>query len=516
MIPQIDVAAVAPMIPVALGVLFLPLLEIALLRTPVLLGQRVSAARRGTYLATASVLFLSVSLLLTLNAFSQPPRVFNPENPMVNMDGVALFLMSIVLIGAMLTVLASSKYLEHIHSNWGEFYTLVLSSVTGMMFLVAASDLIMLFLALELMSIPVYALAGFRRASLRSNESAVKYFLIGSFASAILLYGSSLLYGATGSLELSEIATSFDPEDALDLVGAGLVLIGLAFKIASVPFHQWAPDTYEGAPTTISGFMATAVKVAAFGALLRVVTVAFAPVSESVYGVLWVLAALSMTVGNVMALIQNNLKRMLAYSSISHAGYLLIGVIAGGTDGTQAVLVYLLAYTFMTVGAFTVISVLARDGLEHDRVDDFAGLSQTRPGLAAVMSICMFSLLGMPGTAGFIGKFLVFSAAVQSGLATGSSSLIWLVVIAVLNSAISLGYYLRVPATMYFHPPRENTQPTGNATFFEGLVLASCAAAVILLGLLPQDALPGVSSLLQMADVNVLQLASDAAASFAP
>jgi NADH-quinone oxidoreductase subunit N len=262
--------------------------------------------------------------------------------------------------------------------------------------------------------------------------------------------------------------------------------------------------------------MATAVKVAAFGALLRVVTVAFAPVSESVYGVLWVLAALSMTVGNVMALIQRNLKRMLAYSSISHAGYLLIGVIAGGADGTQAVLVYLLAYTFMTVGAFTVISVLARDGEEHDRVDDFAGLSQTRPGLAAVMSICMFSLLGMPGTAGFIGKFLIFSAAVQSGLATGSSSLIWLVVIAVLNSAISLGYYLRVPATMYFHPPRENTQPTGNATFFEGLVLASCAAAVLLLGLLPQDALPGVSSLLQMADVNVLQLASDAAASFVP
>jgi NADH-quinone oxidoreductase subunit N len=223
-----------------------------------------------------------------------------------------------------------------------------------------------------------------------------------------------------------------------------------------------------------------------------------------------------MTVGNVMALIQRNTKRMLAYSSIAHAGYLLIGVIAGGPAGTRAVLVYLLTYTFMTVGAFTVVSVLARDGDEHDRIDDLSGLAQTRPALAVVMSICMFSLLGMPGTAGFIGKFLVFSAAVQSGLATGSSSLVWLVVIAVLNSAISLGYYLRVPATMYFYPPRENTQPTGNSTFFEGLVLASCAAAVILLGLLPQDALPGVSSLLQMADVNVLQLASDAAASFAP
>ncbi len=514
MIPELDLAAVAPMIPVALGVLCLPLLDVALRGTPVLLGQRVSAARRGTYLATASVFFLAVSLLFTLNAFSEPPRVFNPDFEMVRMDGLALFLMSIVLIGAMLTVLASTKYLEHIHSNWGEFYVLVLSSVTGMMFLVAASDLIMLFLALELMSIPVYALAGFRRTSLRSNESAVKYFLIGSFASGILLYGSALLYGATGSLVLSEIATSFDPENAIDLVGAGLVLIGLGFKISSVPFHQWAPDTYEGAPTTVSAFMATAVKVAAFGALLRVVYSGLAPVSESVYGILWVLSALSMTVGNVMALIQRNTKRMLAYSSIAHAGYLLIGVIAGGEHGMQAVLVYLLAYTFMTVGAFTVVSVLTRDGEELDRIDDLSGLAQTRPALAIVMSICMFSLLGMPGTAGFIGKFLIFSAAVQNGLATGSSSLVWLVVIAVLNSAISLGYYLRIPATMYFYPPRDDAQPPGKATFFEGLALASCAAAVILIGLLPQNALPGVASLLQMADVNLLQLASDAAASF--
>jgi len=247
----------------------------------------------------------------------------------------------------------------------------------------------------------------------------------------------------------------------------------------------------------------------------RVVSVGLGPISESVYGVLWVLSALSMTVGNVMALIQRNTKRMLAYSSIAHAGYLLIGVIAGGEYGLQAVLVYLLTYTFMTVGAFTVVSVLTRDGEELDRIDDLSGLAQTRPALAVVMSICMFSLLGMPGTAGFIGKFLVFSAAVQNGLATGSSSLVWLVVIAVLNSAISLGYYLRIPATMYFYPARENAQP-GKATFFEGLVLGACAAAVLLLGLLPQDALPGVTSLLQMADVNVLQLASDAAASFGP
>jgi len=514
-IPQLDVWAVAPMMPVALGVLLVPLLDVLLIRRGSLLGQPLSAARRSTYLAAVSVIFLATALLVTLNAFSQPVRTFNPENPMVRMDGTALFLCAIVLIGAILTVLGSTKYLEHVRSNWGEFYALVLSSVTGMMFLAAASDLLMLFLALELMSIPVYALAGFRRASLRSNESAVKYFLIGSFASGLLLYGSALLYGATGTLALSEIATSFDPESALDLVGAGLVLIGLAFKISSVPFHQWAPDVYEGAPTPVSGFMATTVKVAAFGVLVRVVSIGLQPASDIVSPVLWLMAVLTMTVGNVMALVQRNTKRMLAYSSIAHAGYVLIGVLVGGEAGTRAVLFYLLSYTFMTIGAFTVVAVLARDGREYDSIDDLSGLGQTRPYLALVMSICMFSLLGMPATAGFVGKFLLFSAAVQQGLALGNGSLVWLVVIAVLNSAVSLAYYLRIPALMFFYPPRDDVQPSAPGSF-EWIVLFTCAAAILLLGVLPQDALPLIASLLHMPDVNVLQLAGDAAASLAP
>jgi NADH-quinone oxidoreductase subunit N len=513
--PLIDVWAVAPMMPVGLGVLVLPLAEVLLVRQGTLLGQQFSAARRSIYLATLALFFLAASLLLALNAFSQPLRTFNAENPMVRMDGVALFLCSTVLIGAMLTVLGSAKYLEHVHSNWGEYYSLVLSSVTGMMFLASASDLLMLFLGLELMSIPVYALAGFHRASLRSNESAVKYFLIGSFASGLLLYGSSLLYGATGSIVFSEIATSFDPESALDLVGAALVLIGLGFKISSVPFHQWAPDAYEGAPTPVSGFMATTVKVAAFGALVRVLTVALAPAGEALAPVLWWAAVLTMTVGNVMALIQRNTKRMLAYSSIAHAGYVLIGVLVGGEAGTRAVLFYLLSYTFMTLGAFGVIAVLARDGREYDNLDDLSGLGQTRPYLAIVMTICMFSLLGMPATAGFVGKFLLFSAAVQQGLAAGNSWLVWLVVIAVLNSAVSLAYYLRVPALMFFHPPKEDVSPS-QPSWFERLVLFACAAGVLLLGIVPQDALPVLASLFQIPDVNLLQLASDAAASLGP
>ena len=515
MIPQLDPWAVAPMMPVGLGVLLLPLVDVLLIRRGSLLGQPLSAARRSVYLAALSVIFLGTSLLVTANAFSQPIRTFNPENPMVRMDGVALFLCASILIGAILTVLASTKYLGSVRSNWGEFYTLVLSSVTGMMFLAAASDLLMLFLSLELMSIPVYALAGFHRASLRSNESAVKYFLIGSFASGLLLYGSALLYGATGSLVLSEIATSFDPESALDLLGAGLVLIGLAFKVSSVPFHQWAPDVYEGAPTPVSGFMATAVKVAAFGVLIRVVSVALQPAADSINSVLWLIAVLTMTVGNVMALIQRNTKRMLAYSSIAHAGYMLIGVLVGGEAGTRAVLFYLLSYTFMTIGAFTVVAVLARDGREYDAIDDLAGLGQTRPFLALVMSLCMFSLLGMPATAGFVGKFLIFSAAVQQGLALGNTALVWLVVIGVLNSALSLAYYLRIPAIMFFHPPREDVA-AGAPGFFELTVLFTCGAAILLLGLMPQDALPLLASLLHMPDVNVLQLASDAAASLGP
>jgi len=246
-----------------------------------------------------------------------------------------------------------------------------------------------------------------------------------------------------------------------------------------------------------------------------VVAVALSPASDAVVPLLWVLAVLTMTVGNVMALIQRNTKRMLAYSSIAHAGYLLIGVLVGGEAGTRAVLFYLLSYTFMTIGAFTVVAVLARNGREYDNLEDLSGLVQTRPYLAVVMSVCMFSLLGMPATAGFVGKFLLFSSAVQQGLANGNPALIWLVVIAVLNSALSLAYYLRVPALMFFHPPRQDVESSAPGSF-ERIVLFLCAAGVLLLGVMPQDALPMIVSVLHMPDVNVLQLASDAASSLAP
>jgi NADH-quinone oxidoreductase subunit N len=503
--PELDVSVIAPMIAVAVGVLLLPLADVLLAGRKTVLGTTLTRALRGKYLAAGSAIVLVFALVQTLNGAHGTTLVFNASNEMMVMDGVTQFLIAVVLLGAILTVLVSSRFLANLQTSHAEYYALVLASVVGMMFLVSATDLMMLFLSLELMSIPVYALAGIRRGSLKSNESAIKYFLIGSFASAILLYGTSLLYGATGSLSIYAIGREFDPESPLALLGAGLVLIGFAFKIASVPFHQWAPDTYEGAPTSVSGFMATAVKVAAFGALVRIVAVAFQPAADAVFTILWVLAVLSMTVGNLMAIIQRNAKRMLAYSSIAHAGYLLVGVLVGGTMGHSAVLFYLLIYTFMTIGAFAVIALLARDGEEHDRIEDLAGLIQTRPFPAIVMAICMFSLAGIPFTAGFMGKFQLFLAAIERGIASADTWLLAIAVIGVLNSAISLTYYLRIPLVMFMQQPPKDSETRERMSFFEYSVLSVCGAVTLLLGVVPQDVFVIVG------DVDVLKLARDAA-----
>jgi NADH-quinone oxidoreductase subunit N len=493
---RLDIGAIGPMLAVGTGALLLPLAEVFLERKKSFLYNPLTRERRGIYLGVASLACLVIAGILSAHGFqallpsewgmSASPRSFNQTNPMIVMDGVTHFLNLVILFGAAMTVLVSVKYLADVRINYGEYYALLMASVLGMMFLTAATDLLMLFLALELMSIPVYVLAGFKRASLRSNESALKYFLIGSFASGIMLYGMALLYGATGHIELAEIGERFDPSNPLTLLGSALILVGLAFKISSVPFHQWAPDVYEGAPTTVTGFMATTVKVAAFGALIRVISVALAPGSDLMYGALWLLSVLTMTVGNVMAIIQPNIKRMLAYSSIAHAGYILVGIIVGTQDGYASVLFYLLVYTFMTIGAFTVVAVLAKAGEDRERIEDLAGLSVTRPFLAVVMSVCMFSLAGIPGFAGFMGKFQLFRAAIERGTEIGDTSLYWLAILGVLNSAISLAYYLRVPLVMYMKDPDPREQPDAPG-FFERVVLLTCVAATILLGIVPQD-----------------------------
>ena len=491
MTPQLDAGAIGPMILVGAGAILIPLFEVVFAR--MIRGRRTWLSRPitrgmvGTWLSILTFGLLSFALIYTLQGFASADRVFNLDHPTVLLDGATRFLNATILIGGMLTVLVASRYLAAMGIDHGEFYALLLSSVLGMMFLVSATDLVVLFLALELMSIPVYALAGFRREALRSNEAALKYFLIGSFASGILLYGCALLYGVTGTVDLEGIAQKLDPEDPIALLGAAFVLIGLGFKVAAVPFHQWAPDVYEGAPTAVTGFMATTVKVAGFGALMRVMAIALEPSQEIFYWVLWWMAVLSMTVGNVMAIIQQNAKRMLAYSSIAHAGYLLVGIVVATRDGYAAVLFYLLVYTFMTIGAFSVLANLAKDGEEPLLVDDLAGLNTTRPMQAAVMAVCMFALAGIPGTGGFMGKVQLFMAAVKHGTAIGDTSLIVLAIIAVLNSAVSLAYYLRVPVVMYMRDPESADAHDAPTSSLQGLVVAVCALAILLLGFVPQD-----------------------------
>jgi NADH-quinone oxidoreductase subunit N len=348
-----------------------------------------------------------------------------------------------------------------------------------MMLLVASVDLLALFVGFELMSIPIYVLVGFDRRKLRSNESSIKYFVIGAFASAVLLYGMALLYGTTGSTSFEGIRDAFDPENPVAAIGLGLVLVGFAFKIASVPFHQWAPDVYEGAPSVVTAFMSVAVKTAAFVALARLTAAVFEPYAGSLTSVFWVLSALTMVVGNVMAVIQENVKRMLAYSSIAHAGYLLVGLSAGGEEGYSAIVFYLVVYTFMNLGAFGVVVALAQHGQDCEKIDSFAGLARSRPGLAAVMTLFLLSLAGIPGTAGFIAKFNIFVAAIHAGS-------IWLSIFVVLTSVVSVFYYLRLPVLMYMREPSDQAPRMEIATG-EALALCFCAAAVLFLGVFPNE-----------------------------
>jgi NADH-quinone oxidoreductase subunit N len=348
-----------------------------------------------------------------------------------------------------------------------------------MALLVSAVDMVMVFLGIEIMSIPIYVLAGFDRRRLRSNESALKYFLVGSFASALLLYGMALLYGATGHTDFEGIRAGWDGSP-FALAGLGLVLVGFTFKISSVPFHQWTPDVYEGAPTSVTAYMSVTVKTAAFVALLRVLTSAFpAGGAEGVQPLLWTLAALTMVVGNVMAVIQDNLKRLLAYSSIAHAGYLLIGLVTATPDAHAALLFYLLAYVFTNLGAFAVVIALADRGQDTDRIEQLAGLGERRPVLAALMTLFMVSLAGIPGTVGFMAKFHLFLAAVRGGQVV-------LTIVAVLTSVVGVYYYLRVPVMMYMHEPSAATVRR-EISSGEAAVLLVCAVAVLLLGIFPNQ-----------------------------
>jgi len=371
----------------------------------------------------------------------------------VVLDNFATFFKMIFLVSAGLAILISNQYMEREGCNHGELYPLILFTVVGMMLMASGTDLMTIFLGLEIMSVSLYVLAGFNRENLKSNEAGLKYFLLGAFSTGFLLYGMALTYGATGTTRVSKIAAmvgqmSLPSANIMLVAGMLLMLTGFAFKVAAAPFHMWTPDVYEGAPTPITAFMSAGPKAAGFAAALRIFLVALPTLQVEWSQVLWVLAVLTMTVGNITALRQDNIKRMLAYSSIAHAGYALVGFTAGNGTGTAGILFYMLSYAFMNIGAFAIIILVGKKGESNGNVQDFAGLGSKHPVLAAAMALFLFSLAGMPPTAGFIGKFYLFSGAVQKGY-------IWLAVIGVLNSAASVYYYLRVMVYMYMKDSTE-------------------------------------------------------------
>ena len=414
---------------------------------------------------------------------------------LIAVDRFALFFKVIFLVSAALTVLMSVRYLEVEGTRAGEFYFLVLCATLGMMFMAGGTDLVTLFIGLETMAISFYILTGYLKPSRRSNEAAVKYFLLGAFSLGILLYGMSLIYGLTGTTNLRAIAPALvgqetDPRLILAVI---LVVAGMGFKIAAVPFHMWAPDVYEGAPTPITGFLSVGSKAASFAMLLRIfleglpsmrVALIESPRAGATdlpdigWGIMfYVLAVVTMTVGNFAALTQSNLKRMLAYSSIAHAGYLLIGAVTGTARGVTAMLVYLFVYAFMQLGAFAVLSLMRRADVVGDELKDLNGLFFRQPFAAVAMLLFMLSLGGIPPTAGFMGKFWLFGAAIESGY-------VWLAVIGVLNSAVSLYYYLRIVVYMMLKNEPSGSEPRQSPALAVAMVAA--VVATLLLGVYPE------------------------------
>jgi len=408
-------------------------------------------------------------------------------------DRYALFFALLLIAATALTILLSVDFLRLHALPAGEYYALMLLSTSGMVFMAAANDLIVIFLALEIMSVAVYVLVGMLRREVRSNEASLKYFLLGAFATGFLLYGIAFFYGATGSTRLDVVAQAV-ARDGLTpflLLGLALVLVGFGFKVALIPFHVWMPDVYEGAPTAVTAFMAVGVKAAAFAAFARVFAGALVSVAASWTGVLWVLAALTMTVGNVGAVTQRNVKRMLAYSSIAHAGYALVGLVTATKAGEAALLYYLVVYAVMNLGAFGVLIALGRRGEPNEMLQDFAGVGFRQPVLGLTMAVFMLSLAGIPPTAGFAGKFYLFSAAVDAGY-------VGLAVIGVLNSVISVYYYLGVLVQMYM---TEGTRPI-DAPATRPYLLATilfAGVATLLLGVFP-------SGTMELARVSVASL----------
>ena len=432
-------------------------------------GQKVlgQIALVGTLAALGSTWFMAQSPGLAF---------FN----MVQVDGFSVFFHVLIIAIAAVVILSSYEYMAVQRIRAGEYYALILLGVVGMALMSSAIELVLIFIALEISSIASYVLTGFRRHEAASAEASLKYFLLGSFATAFFLYGVALMFGATGSTNIDQIGRSLQaaPVPLLAFVAVALMFVGLGFKVAAAPFHIWTPDVYEGAPGPIVGLMSTAPKAAAFAVLLRIMFVINVP---GRLWLIWVTAALSMTLGNVGALVQDNVKRLLAYSSIAHAGYLLVAFAATPELGTSAAMFYTASYAAMNMGAFAVVSHFAGAGERYVTLEDYKGLGRSSPLLAATLTIFLLSLIGIPMTGGFFAKFYVFSAAVKANL-------IWLTIIGVLNSGVGAYYYLRVIVMMYMRESRKEV-PVAPIPLALGVALAVCMAATLYLGLFPSEVL---------------------------
>jgi NADH-quinone oxidoreductase subunit N len=458
---------------------FLPEIILTVMGTALMVLDPILHKRASTAFGHLSIFALLAGIGGAIFAYSQPGPAFGG---MLMVDGFATYFRVLVMSVGILAILPSYSFLARQEAETSEYHALLLFSIAGQCLMAAANDLIIVFIGLEISSIASYVLAGYLRDDKRSNESALKYFLLGSFATAFFLYGVAIVYGTTKTVNLTEIRDAIAGQDQSLIVflglAAALMFVGLGFKVSAAPFQIWAPDVYQGAPTPVSAFLSAGPKAAAFAIFLRIFLTAFGPIASGWEPLVWVAALLSMTIGNFAALLQTNVKRMLAYSSIAHAGYVLVALTARSEVGTAAAMFYLAAYAFMNIGAFAVVSYLSGKGEKYQNIEDLSGLGKTQPLAAAMFTIYLLSLIGVPLTGGFFGKFYIFKAALESHL-------VWLSVLGLLNSAVGAYYYLRILVMMYMHEPGEAASSVKPLAPSMMLALVLPAAGTLFLGIFP-------------------------------
>ena len=499
--PAIDYVAIAPMIVIFGAAIVSVLIE----------AFPPRSVRRYLQLLIVFGSLIAAAALIVINAST---RVVTAGQAIV-IDGPALVLQGAIVILALLgAALMAERSIDSVGDAFAsrvsslpgseeerqftqrgylqtEIWPLTLFAVLGMMLFVTANDLLIMFIGLEIMSLPLYLMTGMaRRRRLLSQEAALKYFLLGAFSSAFFLYGAALVYGYAASITFPEIAqtvTSKPGESLVLMIGLGMVLIGLLFKVGAVPFHQWVPDVYQGAPTAVTGFMAATVKIAAFGALLRILYVAFGGVRWDWEPIIWIIATLTMLVGSILAVVQSDIKRMLAYSSVAQAGFILIGVAAASAAGIASTMFYLIAYGLTTIGAFAIITMVRDAGGEATNLATWSGIGRKSPVGASAFAMFMLALAGIPLTSGFVGKFGVFAAAIEAGM-------VWLVIVGVVASLIAAFFYVRVIVVMFFAQPTDQTASVAVPSAFTTVALAAGAAVTVILGVVPQPVLDLVTN----------------------